>query len=406
MVNEEQIIHAEIELIPKDWNIDLLTNLCSIIGDGIHTTPNYITNSNYYFVNGNNFINGMIVVDEYTKCVDLNEYLRHRKILNENTILISINGTIGNLAFYNGEKIILGKSGAYLNLSSNVCKEFIFYVMQSASTNLYFENELTGTTINNLSLYSLRNTPIPLPPLPEQHAIAEALSDADALIDSLEQLIAKKRAIRQGAMQQLLTGQRRLPGFTGEWDVKKIIEIFAISSSSSKIEYVEDIGIYWIIDMGSISRDGKLIVAKPTNFKGDLLNEGDLIMPKDDIGGGNIIGRAGYIDANETYVLSDHVYRLVPNIGNSLFFSYMINSDLIRHQLVKKVSGSAQLGLGRKSVAEQEIPFPPIQEQTAIAEVLSDMDAEIDALSAKLSKARSLKQGMMQQLLTGRIRLC
>ncbi len=128
-------------------------------------------------------------------------------------------------------------------------------------------------------------------------------------------------------------------------------------------------------------------------------------MPKDDIGGGNIVGKVGYIDSDDTYVLGDHVYRLVANKGNSLFLSYVINGYRTNAELRKKVIGTAQLGLGRKSVDEQEIPFPPIEEQTAIATVLSDMDAELAALEARRDKTRALKQGMMQELLTGRIRL-
>ena len=104
-------------------------------------------------------------------------------------------------------------------------------------------------------------------------------------------------------------------------------------------------------------------------------------------------------------MLGDHVYRLTANMGNPLFLSYVINGHRMNTELRKKVIGSAQLGLGRKSVEEQEVPFPPHDEQTAIAAILFDMDAEVTALEAKLAKTRQLKQGMMQELLTGRIRL-
>jgi type I restriction enzyme S subunit len=157
--------------------------------------------------------------------------------------------------------------------------------------------------------------------------------------------------------------------------------------------------------MGSVSTNGRLIVSKQTNHHGDFLNMGDLIMPKDDIGGGNIIGKVGYIDANDTYVLGDHVYCLRALQGNPRFLAYVINSHQTNSELRKKVIGSAQLGLGRKSVTEQEIQFPPLPEQTAIATVLSDMDLELAALEQRRDKTRALKQGMMQELLTGRTRL-
>ena len=128
-------------------------------------------------------------------------------------------------------------------------------------------------------------------------------------------------------------------------------------------------------------------------------------MPKDDIGGGNIIGKVGYINANKTFVLGDHVYCLRAINDDSRFLAYSINSYLVNSALRKKVIGSAQLGLGRKSVVEQEILLPTIAEQVAIADVLTKMDSELVVLEQRRKKTAFLKQGMMQELLTGRTRL-
>ena len=160
--------------------------------------------------------------------------------------------------------------------------------------------------------------------------------------------------------------------------------------------------------MGSISSEGKMIALKRTSSPIDLLKTGDLVMPKDDIGGGNIIGKVAYIDQDNRYVLSDHVYKLIAKTQeiNTLFFSYLINSDSVSIKLKKKVAGSAQLGLGKKSVEDQDVSFPKDKdEQTAIASVLSDMDTEIEKLESQLTKYQNIKQGMMQSLLTGKIRL-
>ena len=262
-----------------------------------------------------------------------------------------------------------------------------------------------GDAVVHIGARHLRQLQIPLPPIHEQTAIAAALSDVDVLIASLDKFIAKKRDLKQAAMQQLLTGQTRLPGFNGEWEVKRLGEVFSISTGKSKSAHVVSGGRYWVVDMGSVSTDGRLIVSKATNYSGDFLKIGDLAMPKDDIGGGNIIGRVGYIDANATYVLGDHVYCLRAKEGDPLFLSYLVNSYKTNMALRKKVIGSAQLGLGRRSVEEQEIFFPLGTEQTAIAAVLSDMDAELASLEQRLSKTCALKQGMMQELLTGRTRL-
>lgn len=270
---------------------------------------------------------------------------------------------------------------------------------------LDYEQYNTGTAQPKLNKRVCSAIPVLFPPLPEQRAIATALSDVDALINSLDRLIAKKRDMKRAAIQELLTGKRRLPGFGGEWVVKRLGEVFTISAGKAKSAYVVSGGRYWVVDMGSVSRDGRLIVSKGTNYQGDFLKVGNLVMPKDDIGGGNIIGKVGYIDSDDTYVLGDHVYCLRANVGDPLFLSYVINGYQTNNALRKKVIGSAQLGLGRKSVDEQEIPFPIHAEQTAIATVLSDMDAEIVALEQKRDKTIALKQGMMQELLTGRIRL-
>jgi type I restriction enzyme S subunit len=302
--------------------------------------------------------------------------------------------------------VVLGKSAAYLNVKPDFSRLYVYYCLQSEELRRQFFDGLTGSTIGNLGLGTIRNALISVPPTKvEQEAIAETLKDSDALIESLEQLLAKKCHLKLGAIQELLAGNRRLPGFNGDWEIKRIGEVFSIFAGTSKSADVANGGRYWIVDMGSVSRAGRLNVSKKTDYQGDFLKLGDLVMPKDDIGGGNIIGRVGYIDADNAYVLSDHIYCLRATIGNPLFLSYVINSYQINIALRKRVIGSAQLGLGRKSVEQQEIPFPGHKEQTAIAAILFDMDAEIDAVEAKLTKVRQIKQGMIQELLTGRIRL-
>jgi len=285
---------------------------------------------------------------------------------------------------------------------SSFCK----FILQSSFGKNQVSAYVKGAAQPGLNCGDVEKFLLPLPPsLSEQRAIAGTLSDVDALIGALDQHIAKKRDLKQAAMQQLFTGQTRLPGFHGEWEVKQLGAVFSISAGKSKSAYVASGGRYWVVDMGSVSRDGRLIVSKRTNYQGDFLKVGDLVMPKDDIGGGNIIGKVGLIDADDTYVLGDHVYCMRANVGDPLFLSYVINGYQTNNALRKKVIGSAQLGLGRKSAEEQEIPFPLLCEQTAIAEVLSDMDAELAALEQRRDKTRALKQGMMQELLTGRTRL-
>lgn len=400
---------TEVGVLPEDWEIKKLEQISTEIGDGIHTTPQYIDTSEIHFINGNNLANGSIKITSNTMCVSEEEYKKYRKKLGTRTILMSINGTIGNLAYFKDERVVLGKSAAYINLDNSVNKEYIFYLLQTTGIKNFYENELTGTTIRNLSLRSLKNTPVSLPPTKEeQTGIAQVLSDMDDLIELLDKLIEKKKNVKQGAMQELFTGKKRLPGFSEEWKVKKLCEIFLLTSGKTKSKFVENGGRYLIMDMGSVSVEGKNISNKSTNYNKDLLEYGDLVMPKDDIGGGNIIGKTVFIDKNSKYVLGDHVYKLksIDPKTNTLFYSYLINGHQTNTELKKKAVGSAQLGLNRKSVEDQEVKTTTdIEEQIAIAQVLSDMDLDIEWLEQKRDKCGELKAGMMQQLLTGRIRL-
>jgi type I restriction enzyme S subunit len=280
--------------------------------------------------------------------------------------------------------------------------QYVRYAINSHSVNSSLRSKVVGSAQLGLGRSSVLEQPILFPPLAEQLAIAEAISDADALVESLDALIAKKRDMKQAAMQQLLTGRTRLPGFSEEWLSLLIGDIASLSAAPAKVSGGSH---YVIVDMGSVAMDGSLLTHKKTDEKEDLLEVGDLVMPKDDIGGGQIIGKAIHIDVPNRYVLGDHVYRLRLSQGHPLYVRYAINSHSVNSSLRSKVVGSAQLGLGRRSVLEQPILFPPLDEQQAIAEVLSDMDAEIDALVAQREKAELVKQGMMQELLSGRARL-
>ena len=299
--------------------------------------------------------------------------------------------------------------GKIVLLDSGTSREFLYWHFLSSAHAKRMKETATGSTVRHTSTGTIYKSLVAFPPTKaEQEAIASALSDADALIEALEQLIAKKRHIKQGAMQELLTGKKRLPGFSGEWGVRRLEELFNLSAGRPKSGVLNPTGRFVVMDMGSVSTDGKTIASKRTDLEQDLLSRGDLVMPKDDIGGGQIIGKVAIIDFDNAYVLGDHVYRLRKRHSrmDERFFYYLINSNNVNYALKKKVAGSAQLGLGRASVLEQSLIFPDqLTEQTAIATVLADMDDEIVALEMKLSKTRQIKQGMMHNLLTGRIRL-
>lgn len=410
---------TELGLIPEDWRLKRLWEITTEIGDGIHATPRYVDSSNYYFVNGNNLNNGKIVITNNTKFVGEGEFNLLKKNLNNHTVLMSINGTIGELAYFNNENVILGKSVAYINLKKYVEKIFIYYFFQTPSVKKYYINELTGTTIKNLSLKSIRETPITYPSLKEQQAIAAALSDIDALINSFDQLITKKQAIKQTAIQQLLTGKQRLPGFNDEWKSKRIGEVFQfLSTANNPRSDLSEYGEIGYIHYGDIhgSTSPFLDCSKKTmpyielqmikNLP--LLEEGDLVIAdaSEDYEG---IGKSVEIlnINNKKIVAGLHTFLLRGNksIVADGFKGYIQFIPSLRTDIVRLATGISVYGISKNNLRSVEIKLPQIHEQKAIATLLSDMNTEITALEQQLDKTRDLKQGMMQELLTGRIRL-
>ncbi len=403
---------TEVGIIPEDWEVKPLSSLSTEIGDGIHSTPNYVKSSEFHFVNGNNLVTDRISITDNTMCVSEAEYKKLRKNLSDRTLLLSINGTIGNLAFYKGEQVVLGKSAAYISVAKDVSRRFISYCLKNRPTALYFDNELTGTTIRNLSLQSLRNTPIPLPPtLPEQRAIATALSDADAWIESLEQLIAKKRQIKQGAMQELLTGKRRLPGFKGAWELVKAGSIGRFQGGSGfpiKFQGATsgEFPLYKVSDMNNSGNE--TFMENANNYISESLRKqiGATAFPAKCIVFAKV-GAAVFLERKKILTkpscLDNNMAAFIMDASrcDCRFLHYVLLST----KLGSLVSTTALPSLSGSVLASIELRLPPLCEQSAIAVVLSDMDTEITALESKLTKARQIKQGMMQELLTGRIRL-
>lgn len=161
--------------IPESWEWVKLGNIVSILGDGIHGTPVYDEKGNYYFINGNNLKNGEILLKDNTKKVSKEQFDKHKRLLNGSSVFVSINGTIGNVAFFRGEKIVLGKSACYFNLINEYFKYYIYWVIKSKYFADYANKSATGSTIKNVSLAAMKDFLIPLPPFEEQKRIVDQI---------------------------------------------------------------------------------------------------------------------------------------------------------------------------------------------------------------------------------------
>jgi type I restriction enzyme S subunit len=182
--------------LPVGWKWCRLHEIVYLLGDGLHGTPEYTLNEKYYFVNGNNLNDGQIVIKSETKTVAQDQYNKYKKPLGENSVLVSINGTLGNVAFYNNEAVILGKSACFFNLAEGIYKQFIKLVIDAPSFADYSNKNATGSTIKNLGLSAMNSLPIALPPKEEQHRIVAKVDELMELCDTLKARLADAKTIQ------------------------------------------------------------------------------------------------------------------------------------------------------------------------------------------------------------------
>ena len=171
--------------VPEHWSTPELIYITKNIGDGLHSTPEYSDNTGYYFINGNNINEGKISINKKTKEVSEKEFHNHYIHLNGSSVFLSINGTIGNVALYNNENVILGKSAAFMNCTNKIIPSYLMHYLLSSQSKNYFDLEVTGTTIYNLSLNSIRKMKICVPPLDEQEEIIKYCFETKNKLDTL-----------------------------------------------------------------------------------------------------------------------------------------------------------------------------------------------------------------------------
>lgn len=284
-------------------------------------------------------------------------------------------------------------------------KRHCFYAEKFRSKLIGASSVSANTNINQDNLKKLL---IALPPIPEQRAIAAALSDVDALLGGLDRLITKKQGLKVAAIQQLLTGQTRLPGFSGEWEVKRLGEITDIDPDNLGSNTPSDYEFNYIslenVDRGVLVGFSEQVFNAAPSRARRTLKSGDVLVStvRPNLQSHLLFN----LDAPHWVCSTGFaVVRCRTGITNPAYvFPHLFGSGVSR-QIETILTGSNYPAINSKDVRALEIPIPPYAEQTAIADVLSDMDAELAALQARRSKTQALKQAMMQQLLTGRIRL-
>lgn len=388
----------------KQIDFTRLELIAEKISDGIHSTPSYTENGEYYFINGNNLINGSVVINSKTKQVDQEEHKKHAKTLNNKTILLSINGTIGNVALYNNEKILLGKSACFINLKQSINHEFIYYVLNSPSIKKYFLSELTGTTIKNLSLATIKKTKIYLPDEKEQQKIASFLTSVDSKISQLTEKHRLLKEYKKGVMQQIFSQQLRFKDKDGkafpEWESMNLDDVLLLQSDSLKMKDNES---YELITVkrrfGGITSRGNYL-GKDVLVKNQFtIHEDEFVISKRQI----VHGACGLVPKELEGAIVSNEYNVFRPVADKLdldYFnrfsttpymrrSYFINSDGVH---IEKLLFKTQSWLKTK------VDLPCLKEQQKIAQFLQSIDKKIDVVAQQVEQTKQFKKGLLQQM--------
>ncbi|MEI7940815.1 MAG: restriction endonuclease subunit S [Verrucomicrobiota bacterium] len=398
---------TEVGVIPEDWGVSTVGCEFEVkLGKMLDAEKNVGVSKPYL---GNKAVQWDRIDISDLPTVPMSRADIERFRLRRGDLLVCEGGEVGRAAIWDGpiEECYYQKAIHRLRPVGGFDSRVMAALLRLWSDRGQLVNYVTQTSIAHLPREKFMEVPMPVPPPMEQRAIAEALGDVDALLGALEQLIAKKRDLKQAAMQQLLTGKKRLPGFSGEWEVKKLGDVAALNRLNVvPANFPNQMFTHFSLPAFD---DGKLPVIEPGAGIGSnkfRVLQGAVLVSK-------LNPRIPRVWAPDTIppesIASTEFLVLTPSEGMSRQFLFVLcSSALFCEQMELAATGTTgshqRISPSVALILKVSVPVE-VEEQTAIAEVLSDMDAELAALEQRLTKTRDLKQGMMQELLTGRTRL-
>ena len=402
--------------LPEGWVWTTLGEITSIIGDGLHGTPQYDIFGNYFFINGNNLVNRTIVIKEGTKKVSDDEYVKYRKPLNERTILVSINGTIGNVGTYNGEKIILGKSACYFNLLPDISKSYICNIIESDYFRKYAFKSATGSTIKNVPLKAINDFYIPLPPLQEQMRIVESIEHRLSFVGYIEldkEILQETIKKAKSKILDLAIHGKLVPQDPTDEPASELLKRI-----NPKAEIACDNGQYGKLPkgwcetiLGSIGtwQSG----ATPSRLRKDYyggnipwLKTGDLndgiieFIPEciteraleetsvklNPTGSiliamyGATIGKIGILSKPAT--TNQACCACINYLADKMFLFYFLFGN--KEKFIAMGGGGAQPNISKEKIIHTHIPLPPLSEQHRIVAKIEELFAQLDNIAAAL----------------------
>ena len=397
----------------SDWKTVKLEEVVDILGDGLHGTPKYSDDGEYYFINGNN-LDGKIIVNEKTKRVGLEQYLKYKKDLNDRTLLVSINGTLGKVAEYGGEDIILGKSACYFNVKKDVNKKYIKYILLSDIFKHYIHNYSTGTTIKNLGLKQMRKFKFPLPNIEEQEKIANILSSLDDKIELNNEMNKTLEEMAQSIFKRWFV-DFEFPNEDGQpykssggemveselgmipkgWEVGSFSDISEILDSKriplSKREREKRANIYPYYGAASLM-----------DYVDDYIFEGIHVLMGED---GTVIDKDGfpilqYVGGKFWVNNHAHVLKGKNEFSNEFVYLYLSNTNVTH-----LVTGAVQPKINQKNLTSLKLPIPDKNmtvKFNSLAKNIFEYIYEIRQENKKLEEIRSI---LLPVLMNGTINI-
>ncbi len=412
---------TELGPLPEDWEVKRLGDVCSdyAYGTGAEAVE-YDGKNKYIRITDIDENSHLFTPSPLTSPSSFSE----GHVVKENDLLVARTGaSVGKTYFYSTDDGKLIFAGFLMKANVKEAEgKFVFYLTLTDAYKKWVLSESARSGQPGINIKQLKNLLVPLPPLPEQRRIAGALSDVDELISALGKLIEKKRNIKTGTMQQLLTGKRRLPGFGGakfkqtdlgpipeDWEVKRLGEVCEVYDGTHQTPHYVDNGIPFysvenitandFTNVKHISEEEHIALSKRAKIE-----RGDILMTR--IGS---IGVCRYLnwDVEASYYVSLALLKKKQGAQiNMCFLACSSESKWFKDEVwLRSLQFAIPLKINLGKISEIRLCLPPLPEQRAIAAVLSDMDAEIAALEAEQAKYARIKSGMMQQLLTGKTRL-
>jgi len=440
----EQMIHeeykqTEVGIIPNDWSVESVKSICKEIFLGLTSKVDYVEHGGMPLIRATDIAAGVLSFDK-VRTISLKQHkkLTQYRRAKKGGVLVSKSGSLGVCALVDVDReFSIYESIIVLQPTAKLDSIYLLSLLRAEETQFRMIGEKVGSGVAHLNIEMFRKLSIPLPSCKqEQIKIGQVINDVSALLTELDTLIAKKQAIKTATMQQLLTGKTRLPQFATytegaiqgkskgtknselgkipeDWDVapaREAIEFFGGYGFSSRLS--SESGVKWLkianVGLNEVKWDADSYLPENllNSFKSYSLKDNDVVMALTRPLLGDKLKIAKITNADLPALLNQRVAKLIAKRSNCLnYIFYVVQRAEFIAQMNLAMAGTDPPNIGTTALGSINIVLPPAEEQAAIATILSDMDNEIQTLEQRLTKTRQIKQGMMQQLLTGRTRL-